>query len=264
MTLQQMQKKHNDILVKVQNDPTTRAKFLNEFTKKPDMKEVTAVYMNNVCDGNKCSTYRVPGTPFASASSSANSTAAAKPATIKHSMTFALAAKDWKGDTKLVYETAYGIAIGIYTTTTKAYKPGCSITSAITTRRSIKVQFTAKVSSSLSAAASKASKGVTPAIMVTSISTANTALQKNVTVPSANDIKVDKPVVTHKGGSSDSSKNVGMIVGVALACFVVVAILIGIVVWCVCCRTSEKGPLSSQQGEPSKDEKPVDVDLDKT
>lgn len=112
---------------------------------------------------------------------------------VSKQMTFnALSIADWSGDTKHVYEWGFGIGIGIYDVSAKAYKPGCSVTSTAS-RRAISVAFTAQVSAALATAATQAATTLTAAEMANSIQSANTALNKTVAVPNATDIAVLTP-----------------------------------------------------------------------
>merc|ERR1712232_452296 len=71
---------------------------------------------------------------------------------LTHKATFAnLQAGDYTGKVKETYEVGYGIALGIYNTTAKAYKFGCSVTSSIKARRSVTVEFKGSAYTSLAA-----------------------------------------------------------------------------------------------------------------
>lgn len=116
-----------------------------------------------------------------------------------------LSASDWTGDTKLVYEVAYGISVAIYDETTAAFKTGCVVASQVTARRAISVTFTATVSHTHAAAASTAAQNHDATAMAANIARANTALGKSIPVPAASTMTVSAPSISSPSTGGDSS-----------------------------------------------------------
>ena len=150
---------------------------------------------------------------------------------ITHPITFdELSASEYTGNTKVVYETAYGIGIGIYANV--SWVPGCSVASSITrTRRSgSTVTFVAHITTddeNTAATATAAAKAMNESRFVQNMVAANTVLSMNVTVPT-----VVKPAApsTKKGKTDDSgSPNDTLVLVVVIAgCLLVITALAGL------------------------------------
>lgn len=143
-----------------------------------------------------------------------------------------IAAADWKGDVKAVYETGYGISLAIYDTAAKKYKTGCSVSSQATAARraGVKVAFTASVENSLASAATISSKALAsnPGTLVAAVQTAITTLGKasTVTAPSVADVSVAAPVVVKGSLISAASRTAGQ-AALALVASAVAVLLAG-------------------------------------
>jgi hypothetical protein len=122
----------------------------------------------------------------------------------------------YTGDVQLVYEGAYAISIGIWSTANRAYTSGCSVSStatAVARRAGVAIAFTAVIANNPSLATSAqtaaTSLSTNVASFVTSINTAKTALNKpGVATPSASDITIAAPTVQAQqaaGGSATIS-----------------------------------------------------------
>jgi len=152
-------------------------------------------------------------------------------AIISHIVTFDnLQAGDYTGNVKETYEVAYGIAIKIYDAAEKRYKFGCSVTSSITTRRTVSVKFVGSVHHSMAATAQSAAKAITPASLVKNIKAANTATGNNVAVPTAAQVAVvdltDYP--PPQDNHDDGMKTWVIIVIIMIVAAVVIGAIVGI------------------------------------
>merc|ERR1712159_264054 len=126
-------------------------------------------------------------------------------------ITVPLTAAQYTGVQKTVYERGYGVALGIFNTTTKQYEQGCSVSSAVKSRRAVKVEFTARVAGEYSANAEAQTTAIqnNPATLAQAVSDAKTAggaTFANVTVPmpDGSDLTVEaaKVEVISSGASS--------------------------------------------------------------
>merc|ERR1712070_541592 len=122
----------------------------------------------------------------------------------------------YTGDVQLVYEAAYAVSIGIWSSTNRAYASGCSVSSsatAVARRAGVAIAFTARIANnpSLATSAQTAATALATnvATFVTAINTAKTDLNKPaVATPSASDITVAAPTVQSQvaaGGSATIS-----------------------------------------------------------
>jgi len=121
----------------------------------------------------------------------------------------------YTGDVKLVYEGAYAISLNIWSSTTRSYKSGCSVSSSATAARraGVAIAFTAVIANNptLAASAQTAATALTTnvASFITAINTAKTDLNKpSVATPSASDVTVAAPTVqaqVAQGGSATIS-----------------------------------------------------------
>jgi len=154
---------------------------------------------------------------------------------------------------KLLYETAYGIGLGIYDESTKTWANEASVESTVSSRRAITVSFTAVIPAEatdssgtpLTEVAQTASASYSPATMVANIQTANTALVSSGAVsasavasaiPTASDLTVSAPVqitasptAAPTAGDSDTGVTLIIIitgVGAVTFCCCVAAVLV--------------------------------------
>lgn len=132
-----------------------------------------------------------------------------------------LTTAQYTGDLKLVYETGYAIAIGIWSNTTRAMMAGCQVSSTVSSsRRAAAISFTATVSNNptlANAASQEATTLVTnPAALITGINTAKVQLNRpNVAVPAASAVSVAQPTVTTAQATASTSGAMSTIPGVA-------------------------------------------------
>lgn len=123
----------------------------------------------------------------------------------------------YTGDVKLVYEGAYAISIGIWSSTNRAYKSGCSVSSSATAARraGVAITFTVVIANNPSLATSSktaaTSLSTNVASFVTAITQAKTDLNKpSVSTPSASDITVaaaTSQAQVAQGGSAPSGSS---------------------------------------------------------
>lgn len=118
-----------------------------------------------------------------------------------------LTASDFNGWTKLAYQIAYGIAIGIYDTDAGAFKPDCDVTAAVSRRSGITMIFTASLSEAEVSNAQTAAQSMTPADMVPAIDSAKAALgsdASSVVTPAASDMTIaSAPVMDYEDSNND-------------------------------------------------------------
>jgi len=175
----------------------------------------------------------------------------------------ALSLSDWTPDTQAVYETAFGINIGIYDETAKAYKAGCSVTSTAS-RRALAVSFTAVASAAQAATARTAAQSADGATsFAANVAKANTALGKSVAVPSAADISAQPavttdavvPTPTPTTTTTTSSGGIVIIIIIVVVSVVVVLGIVGIVVYASgMCQPAQPALAAKTEG-PSDDDK---------
>jgi hypothetical protein len=121
---------------------------------------------------------------------------------ISHTISFeGLSAGGYNGSVKEVYETAYGIGIGLYNTSSERYMPGTSVTSSVSTgtaatpdtRRSVNstsIDFVASIlmdgaGVTLAAEATTAAYNMSGSDFYSHLAAANAALHTRVTNPTA-------------------------------------------------------------------------------
>jgi len=163
---------------------------------------------------------------------------------ISQAITFSAAgieASAYTGDVKTTYEAAYAVTIGIWDSTAKAMRSGCSVASSVTSRRAVTVAFEAIVTPALATAAQSAATTLTTdtSAMVTGINTARVDLGTTSTVVamSASEMSAATSTMTlapvpspPAAGGGDSDDSTGIIVGVVVA-VLVVGIAVGVAVW---------------------------------
>lgn len=141
----------------------------------------------------------------------------------------------YTGDVQLVYEGAYAISIGIWSTADRAYTSGCSVSStatAVARRAGVAIAFTAVIANNPSLASSAqtaaTSLATNVASFVTSINTAKTALNKpGVATPSASDITIATPTVAAQqaaGGSATISGVASLAPASSMITFILLAV----------------------------------------
>lgn len=172
-------------------------------------------------------------------------------AIITHKATFAnLQAGDYTGKVKETYEVAYGIAIKIYDVAAKQYRFGSSVTSSVTTRRSVSVKFVGSAHHSMAATAQSAAKAITPASLVENIKAANTATGNNVAVPTAAQVAVvDSTKYPPPDDDDDGMKTWVIIVIIVIAAVVAIGAILGIYM------------VMNKGGEAPATDKPADDNL---
>ena len=129
-------------------------------------------------------------------------------ASMSHEFSFShLTSEDFNGWTKVVYQTAYGIAIGIYDTELTAYKKGCRVDGA-TSRRGMRVTFTASLSEAEAQGAITAAKAMSPAHLISGLDLAKASLGTSgagaVVTPPVSSITISKnPTVDYVDTNTD-------------------------------------------------------------
>jgi len=93
-------------------------------------------------------------------------------------------ASDYAGDVKTTYEAAFAVTIGIWDSSAKAMRPGCSVTSSVTSRRAVTVTYEATVTDALATTAQSAANALITdmSAMVTGINIARNDLGTTSTV----------------------------------------------------------------------------------
>jgi len=141
---------------------------------------------------------------------------------------------DYVDDVKLVYEGAYASSIGIWDTSLNAVKAGCTVTSAaIAVRRAgITITFTANVDSDNADDAKVAAEASGfNSVLVSAVSTVNTALGKSVTAPTLASVTVTAPVATaatNGNNSDDSDTGVVLFILIGIGIVLSLGVLVGI------------------------------------
>lgn len=124
---------------------------------------------------------------------------------------------DYTADVKMVYETGFGIATGLYSAKAKSFNPGCSVSST-SARRSVELAFNGVASGPYAATAKSKSGSLTDQQLINGIKSANVALGKSVAVPTTADVLITNSSL------SDIAK--------ALAGWIIAVIVISVVVCC--------------------------------
>jgi len=119
-----------------------------------------------------------------------------------------LSVTDWSGDVRRTFEVAYAMSIDIYDREAGAYKTGCSVSSSVSSRRDVTVNFVAQVPSEQVPLAATAAESLNAATLVSSFAAAKTALgTSSVAAPTLEQIGVLKPTTTMDEGSGSDSGN---------------------------------------------------------
>ena len=164
-------------------------------------------------------------------------------ATITQSMTFsALQIGDYTGSVQRVYETAFGIAIGIYSAVTTEWLAGTNVISRAS-RRSITVEFEAIISNEQAAyTADVRVQTMSAEAFANDIKRANAALSETVPVPLPSSITLAKATTnflagdSHRAPASDSDLALFYaLVTIALFC----GFAAFFVAMCIHCRRKE-------------------------
>jgi len=118
---------------------------------------------------------------------------------------------DYKGNVKTVYETAYGIGLGLYSTKSQSWVLGASVLSSVA-RRSTNVKFEAHVPNTQAAAtAMSKAESMDANVFIDSVSEANTATSNNIQPPKRNGMTLSAaqssapPLTTQMTASEPSS-----------------------------------------------------------
>lgn len=131
---------------------------------------------------------------------------------------------------RVVYERAYGVTLGIFSSETNSYVAGASVTATAVSRRSITVEYTASVPPSHADAAQTASNNLAqdPGLLANAVGAVKQAAANdpndplsaqiaNVPTPTANEITVETPTVTIvSSGASSVAASVCTAMGLAL------------------------------------------------
>merc|ERR1711970_888250 len=150
-------------------------------------------------------------------SGSASGTTTAQTATLKQKITFAIAASAYTGQVKTLAETAFGKTLSLWTTS--GWVSGASVSSAVVTRRSsTKVEFTATMPKTLSAAAHTAAKAISKESFAATMQATKPALGSsyaNVAVPTVSAIEAPacSTCSTTTSGAGSLSFSVATLVG---------------------------------------------------
>jgi len=143
------------------------------------------------------------------------------------------------GGYKALCEAAYGVSLGIYTTTTNAWDTDCAVSSVAASSRRVDltITYTATVSAAEASAATTAVSSLTAATLNTNAAAVNTAGTLTVTtVPTATTVAT--ATASEAAGESDS---VLLYIVVVAAGVVLLAVLIG--AGCVLTRKKPAAPL---------------------
>lgn len=223
-------------------------------------------YCNKTCDLCSDSTYasgssaptptRPSGKPGKPGAGPSRPTPAPAPLLeMTQTVTFTSLGKSaYKGDLKRVYETGYGVSVGLYIVCSTnmcspGYKPHCSVTSEVSTRRALKVAFTAKFPASEKKNAQTNAKDIAAGTLAESIAKANTALGKNVTAPTAAQISHISVATVTNDDTSSSALAAGIIAVIVIGC--ILFLCCPIIVLCFCCWGTIALALGIQQDAPT-------------
>jgi len=134
-------------------------------------------------------------------------------------------------DTQIVYQTAYGQIFCSYNTTSKEFKPGCTVTSKITSRRVgiVKVEFVAKVASGFSGSAQAVASQPSTADMAMYLTNASAALNKTVFVPSISAMSFG-PAETTSASVPSSEDGLSDTAWIVIGCLIALVCISGIVI----------------------------------
>merc|ERR1719181_1437208 len=115
---------------------------------------------------------------YASGSSSGSPSPPAGSVTMTQKVTLSITAAQYNGNMVTLMNTAYGIVLAIYVPATGggSWRQGCSVTSAVSSRRTVVIQFTATVSPAYATTAQANSKSMSAGNLQAAASTAKTDL----------------------------------------------------------------------------------------
>jgi len=154
------------------------------------------------------------------------------PTKIRQTMRLTLfSAADWKDTVRVVYETAYGINLGLYDTSAKAWRSGASVSStAAAGRRSVEVTYTATAPASLATAAQASADSLQASSLVSGVAAANAALGASVTIPTTAQVSNIGSVTSESSTPSPTAAASSGSDSTMLVAF----ILVVVVVLCLC------------------------------
>merc|ERR1711865_155563 len=141
-------------------------------------------YSSGTSKGSDSDTSKGSGTSKEDKSSGSGTSTSTDVATITQTISLDLLASEYVGQVMTIMNTAVGIAYKLYVN--KNWLTGCSVTSAVSSRRAISVKFTSKMPKAKAATANTASKAMTKDSLVVAATQAKTDLgsaYSNVTVP---------------------------------------------------------------------------------
>jgi len=169
---------------------------------------------------------------------------------------------DWTTDVQAVYETGFGINIGIYDETAKAFKTGCSVSSSAS-RRGLSVSFKAVASAEHASTAKAAAATSDATAMVANIAKASTHLGKTVPIPSAASVTAQAAVTQTAPSSSSSSGGLSTVVIVVIIVVAVLLVVVAIGVGIFFAMSKTTAPAPEDPVKPTKtDEVPAEVGVE--
>jgi len=160
-----------------------------------------------------------------------------------------------------VYNRAYGLALGLFSATSKSWDTGTSVTSvAAAARRAASVTYTATTSSAAEySAANAAAASQTQATHASFLAAAKSATTgaSSVVVPTATEVSSVGTVTSVTGTYSlgSSGLSTGAIVGIVIGCVLGVGIVVGVIAFIAMGQASGSGSSTTvvikDVGEPS-------------
>merc|ERR1711939_18580 len=180
--------------------------------------------MKNACCIALCVLFVAGVSAYSSGSATSSGSASGtttETATLKQKITFAIPASDYTGQVKTLAETSFGVTLKLWTVS--GWVSGASVTSAVVTRRSsTKVEFTATMPKTLSAAAHTAAKAITKESFAATMAATKTALGSsfaNVNVPtvSAVETPICSTCATTTSGAASVTFSAGALLVAGLA-----------------------------------------------
>jgi len=97
---------------------------------------------------------------------------------------------------KITYQTAYGIALGIYNASVGGWASGCTVRSGAVTssnRRSVSAVFSATVTAAHKTSALANANALTKTAFIATFNAANAAVGHNITVPTTASLTINPP-----------------------------------------------------------------------
>jgi hypothetical protein len=125
-------------------------------------------------------------------------------------VTLSITAAQYNGNMKTLMNTAYGIVLAIYVPASGggSWRQGCSVTSAVSSRRTVVIQFTATVSPAYATTAQANSKSMSAGNLQAAASSAKTDLGAafaSLTIPTVSNVQAPTCTGTNCGTTSGAS-----------------------------------------------------------